>query len=100
CHEDVVKKGAAVAYRHVPFAQGNCKACHLPHASNYAALKPVDTKQLCLATCHSDRALNMDFSHTPVARGQCTSCHRPHGSENPRMLIARGTSLCLTCHPK
>ncbi|MDA8189265.1 MAG: cytochrome c3 family protein, partial [Dehalococcoidales bacterium] len=62
CHEDVVKKGAAVAYQHVPFAKGNCKACHLPHASNYAALKPVDTKQLCLATCHSDRALNMDFS--------------------------------------
>ncbi len=100
CHADVEKKDKAKAYQHVPFANGQCNACHLPHASQLSHLQTRDTKDLCLSTCHGKEKLNMDFSHEPVAQGQCLSCHLPHSSDHPRMLVAVGTQLCVSCHIK
>ncbi len=36
--------------------------------------------------------------HGPVAVGDCMTCHDPHGGANPKLLRAKGSALCETCH--
>jgi DmsE family decaheme c-type cytochrome len=106
--ENAAAKGRVIkgAMTHNPIQEGNCEACHLPHASDRAFfLKKPSTIDLC-GTCH-------DWSkHTNHPMGekvidsrnrnltlQCLSCHISHGT-GYRYLIPfpTGTDLCVQCH--
>lgn len=100
--------------RHPPFGEGDCGACHLPHASatprlltgNYPAAFYASWSEnayaLCFS-CHSADALknprtlsdtafrngnlNLHFRHVTRAKGRtCTACHTPHGSRQPKLV--------------
>lgn len=123
CHDKQIKTpaGAVVANmaallmanpnRHGPIREGDCTACHNPHAGQhfklltesypaqfYAPFK-VDTFKLCFR-CHSpDLALkptgsgltkfrngesNLHYLHVNQEKGRtCRACHEVHASRNP-----------------
>jgi predicted CXXCH cytochrome family protein len=86
-------------YVHQPFADGNCVGCHDPHQSDYQFILRADpSKDLCLI-CHADDSfLKKQNVHGPVAMGACILCHEPHSSWKPKLLVAQGIELCITCH--
>ncbi|HBO69597.1 MAG TPA: hypothetical protein DD658_05425, partial [Deltaproteobacteria bacterium] len=100
--------------RHPPFGEGDCGACHLPHASatprlltgNYPgefyATYSDNNYGLCFS-CHSSDAfskprslsdtefrngdLNLHYRHVNRAKGRtCTACHTPHGSRQKKLV--------------
>lgn len=92
CHE---AKGKG-KYVHSAAAMG-CTSCH--SASTEKDITKVDLvqpeEQLCFA-CHE--RLENTFVHKPYGSGKCTSCHDPHASDYPKLLVAPGNDLCLSCH--
>ena len=83
-----------------PGAQGDCTACHNPHAGDNPGFLQPDAVSPCLA-CHNDQAEAMKkaHAHQPVAKQGCATCHEPHGGTNDHQLRAAGTNkLCLECH--
>ncbi|NIP93171.1 MAG: hypothetical protein GWO24_06830 [Akkermansiaceae bacterium] len=78
----------------------NCVQCHDPHGHDI--MKPAGglafsrTDQSC-AQCHREQTRNFVFEHEAMREG-CTTCHQPHGSVNDKMLVQRGSNLCLKCH--
>jgi predicted CXXCH cytochrome family protein len=99
---------------HPPFGEGDCVACHLPHASansrlltgkypgDFYASYSADAYGLCF-TCHSADALqkprtlsdtefrngnlNLHYRHVNRAKGRtCTACHTPHGSRQKKLV--------------
>jgi len=102
------------AVRHPPFAEGDCGACHLPHASEtprllagnfpgeFYATWSDNAYGLCFS-CHSADAfgkprtlsdtefrngnLNLHYRHVNRAKGRtCTACHTPHGSRQKKLV--------------
>jgi len=102
------------AVRHPPFAEGDCGACHLPHASEtprlltenfpgaFYATWSENAYALCFS-CHSadpfkeprtltgsafrNGNLNLHYRHVNRAKGRtCTACHTPHGSRQPKLV--------------
>jgi len=100
--------------RHPPFAEGDCGACHLPHASatplllagkypgEFYATYSDNSYGLCFS-CHSSDAfraprtladtefrngnLNLHYRHVNRAKGRrCTACHTPHGSRQKKLV--------------
>ena len=53
--------------------------------------------QVC-SQCHKDVIGDKKVVHGPVAAGACEACHKPHTAQYPKLLIAEGRQLCLTCH--
>ncbi|HVT88698.1 MAG TPA: cytochrome c3 family protein [Tepidisphaeraceae bacterium] len=95
CHQVDTSNKAVV---HKPVTQGDCLACHNPHGGNTAKFTRGNTmKELC-NRCHQDLTLNKKMIHGPAAAGACDSCHQAHASPNPKLLVAQGRDLCLTCH--
>jgi len=84
---------------HQPVADGNCVGCHDPHQSDFRFMLRADpSKDLCLI-CHADDSfMNKQNMHGPVAMGACILCHEPHSSWKPKLLVAQGNELCMTCH--
>lgn len=87
-------------YRHVPFSEGSCEACHRKPRGTRVRLK-LEGDRLCYA-CHSDleQRLTSGYVHTAVREGLCLSCHDPHLSGRPKLLKALDGDLCLRCHSK
>ena len=83
---------------HVPFAEGQCNACHKRPRGKLIRLRSRGGK-LCYA-CHDDKEKEFDKAsvHTPVKKGECSSCHDPHLADIPNLLKARGKAGCLVCH--
>ncbi len=100
--------------KHLPFGEGQCNTCHLPHASatrrllakNYPdefyAIYSIDSYGLCF-TCHSNKKfeeprtltetrfrngnLNLHHRHVNREKGRsCGACHNPHSSHQPRLI--------------
>jgi predicted CXXCH cytochrome family protein len=97
CHE---QDGFMAATQHSPVAEGDCIACHRPHASDNEALliAPLAGGALCFE-CHDDRKADfeMEYLHAP-AEESCTECHDPHSAEAEYMLKEAGGALCASCH--
>jgi len=77
--------------------QMQCSSCHNPHGTTGEKL--IDrgaVNELCYS-CHQNVRGPFLWEHSPV-REDCLTCHKPHNSNYPRLLQARVTQLCQSCH--
>lgn len=75
----------------------DCASCHNPHGtSGEKLLKQASVNDLCY-TCHQNMRGPFLWEHSPV-REDCLTCHKAHGSNSPKILQARITQLCQSCH--
>jgi predicted CXXCH cytochrome family protein len=101
CHDEQAKRIETAKVQH-PGAQGDCTACHSPHASKYSRLLAPDPVSVCL-NCHSEQAdmeKHSPFLHAAAFRDGCFTCHSGHGGDRPKLLRAavEDNKLCLECH--
>jgi predicted CXXCH cytochrome family protein len=98
-----VMKGALT---HNPIQEGNCQACHVPHASDSTfLLKQSKIVELC-GTCHDwlkhtshPMGEKVADSRNKNLRMDCLSCHRSHGTGNRHLIpFPTITDLCTQCH--
>ena len=95
CHK--VETGDA-KFVHKPVSTGECLGCHDPHGGTTAKfIRGGAMKDLC-AKCHKDVVGTKKMVHGPVAAGACEACHAPHAAKYPKLLVAEGKTLCLSCH--
>lgn len=94
CHTPEIIPGAT---QHAPYAQGQCLACHDPHASDEPRMLRGRRYADSCTSCHPDPTAH-DRVHGPAAIGACGACHQPHASTFPKLLNAEGRDLCLKCH--
>jgi len=94
------------ALTHSPVQQGDCLACHTPHASNSLFLmKKSTTMELCSA-CHEwqKHSTHPIGEKTVDSRNKnltmdCLSCHLSHGTGYKHMIpFPTITDLCVQCH--
>lgn len=83
-------------YKHAPFAENNCDACHNPGGANQLFTEP---RKLCFR-CHEDFGQSFPWVHGPVAVGFCNACHEPHQSKNEFLLVSKSGDICFKCHLK
>ncbi|MBI1749327.1 MAG: hypothetical protein HY234_06415 [Acidobacteria bacterium] len=108
CHEEKAGKGAA-GQQHFPVVEGECTACHNPHASanKFLLLQPASggkDENLCLA-CHDTGAdVPVKGSRHGALDLGCDTCHVTHktgdGSQ-PEFryhLTEAVPALCRNCH--
>jgi predicted CXXCH cytochrome family protein len=101
CHATELAKMSDKATRHRPVADGDCLACHAPHASRWKGLLAAKPVELC-GRCHQDTIRRQERSlakHQPMLDGDCVACHEPHASDNA-LLMARASNIetCGACH--
>ena len=97
CHADI--RGQMSKQSHHPVKEGKmaCSSCHNPHGSvGKSMLKGATVNETCF-NCHQDKRGPFIWEH-PVVRENCANCHDAHGSNNPDLLNAKGSFLCLQCH--
>jgi DmsE family decaheme c-type cytochrome len=96
------------SFAHSPVSDGNCLACHAPHASNSVFLMTNPSQVELCGTCHEwlkhsshpigDKIIDSRNKNLTM---QCLSCHRSHGTGyrnlNPFPTV---TDLCVQCHQK
>ncbi len=107
CHSD--KQAKAGTRQHPPAVEGECAACHDPHASPHPnqllqAASGSKAENLCL-TCHEIGVeVPAGGSRHPALDLGCDACHVTHKSGDPEQpefafhLIAAPPALCLNCH--
>lgn len=75
----------------------DCASCHDPHGTaGEKLLKKSSVNDLCYS-CHQNMRGPFLWEHSPV-REDCLTCHKAHGSNSPKILQARITQLCQSCH--
>ena len=74
CHAEKAEKIEKAKVQH-PGAQGDCTACHNPHAGKTPGF-PARSVNACLA-CHSDQAEQFKKAHPPSAGIRTRLCHLP-----------------------
>ena len=96
------------SFGHSPVMEGNCLACHTPHASDSVFLMSNPSQLELCGTCHEwlkhsshpigEKIIDSRNKNLTV---QCLSCHRSHGTGyrylNPFPTV---TDLCVQCHKK
>jgi predicted CXXCH cytochrome family protein len=106
CHSDTIQRQEKSETKHEPIQQGECSACHNPHASdNNFLANEASVVDLC-ATCHdwqkhSTHPIGADYKdmRNPNLSMDCLSCHRSHGTEFKQMIpFATISNLCVQCH--
>jgi predicted CXXCH cytochrome family protein len=83
---------------HKPVTQGDCLGCHNPHGGATSKFTRGNTMAELCSRCHQDVMANKKVVHGPAAAGACGSCHMAHASQYPKLLVAQGRDLCLSCH--
>lgn len=91
CHKMTRKKSF-----HPPVKDGDCVACHNPHASKDKKLLKKPMPELCF-DCHDQVAFKNKNIHQPV-KEDCMSCHFPHDGDYKKLLKEEGKKLCYICH--
>lgn len=116
CHEalnsELVTTIKNSDFKHEPVYDGECGACHDPHASDFGTLLRGNAQDVCF-TCHVDmreKIENAMYIHGPIITGGCSACHNVHGSNNPFILYEffpeafyndykeSKYQLCFQCH--
>ena len=80
---------------HQPVDDGDCLACHNPHATNTKGLVKKTAPTLCW-DCHDNFLEKAKFKHDVVE--DCTSCHNPHQAKEASLLLKNVAKLCGDCH--
>lgn len=93
CHEQFPPR----KMMHMPVADGDCTACHNPHASPNKFFLRAKGGALCF-TCHDDELVGKQYAHGPAAAGGCIICHDPHSADYDNLLRDEDPSLCYGCH--
>ena len=99
CHSEQAEKIEKAKVQH-PGAQGECIACHNPHAGRTPGFLQPDPVTACVA-CHSEQSEQMKKAHLhqPAFGQGCATCHEPHGGDNVHLLRTKDVNtLCLECH--
>ena len=104
CHDDPRTASAGGSHAgggqrvHPPVAEGECLACHTPHASDQDHLLAAPEADLC-GTCHDEagKARSAKAAHKPAV-AECTACHASHAGP-AGLLRAAAPDLCRSCHP-
>jgi len=93
CHTGIEKQNI-----HMPFQEGQCTDCHMPHSSdNEHLLSEPTTSKVCYQ-CHEITLPEGSAMHAPVEMGECTSCHDAHQSDYSYFLKTQKPDLCTECH--
>ncbi|RMF86815.1 MAG: hypothetical protein D6739_02620 [Nitrospirae bacterium] len=96
-----------LVYRHPPFAEKRCGACHrLAKGSSRmpTGVEFVLPKRILCGKCHKDKrrealAARYKWLHAPTQYGACLKCHNPHESTHPYMAQKGPVqALCYQCH--
>ncbi|MBI5444180.1 MAG: cytochrome c3 family protein [Deltaproteobacteria bacterium] len=98
CHRGTVAKAA---WKHSPFDNKLCLACHQQSATPWRFGFPVGRIEDSCFACHTGkrRWVSHKYPHAAMTLGGCTLCHDPHGDANRYQLWAEGSvALCVTCH--
>ncbi len=85
---------------HLPARDGDCTACHQPHASSVGPLLKAPLRTLC-ASCHGplDERLTAQVAHAPAVDDDgCLTCHGPHLTRHAALLQEPVVDGCLNCH--
>jgi predicted CXXCH cytochrome family protein len=99
CHANVEEEAAKPKVRHAAL-DGECTACHGPHASGRPKLLRGRGGEAC-GSCHDGQvAAKGEFAHGVIASLGCEACHEPHGGGGERLLRVSGDGLCLACHDR
>jgi len=99
CHAEVRGQFSLPSHHPVPEGRMSCSECHSPHKGSARAgggTSLLARNDNCLK-CHPAQRGPHVFEHEALREG-CTSCHGAHGTINAKMLTARNSNLCLTCH--
>lgn len=97
CHADVRSQMQKASHHPVREGKMACSSCHDPHGSvGKEMLKGATVNEVCFK-CHQEKRGPFVWEH-PVVREDCANCHDAHGSNNPDLLNAKGSFLCLQCH--
>ena len=102
CHNPHASKSPKLIVEgkeHVPFGSRSCEMCHAKTgAGGKAALKKMP-EETCFV-CHSNfRKLGENpVVHPPFASGDCTTCHNPHVSDRTSLIRKPLADICFGCH--
>ncbi len=106
CHRESVERQETSFAKHTPVADGDCSACHAPHAADNVFLMATANSIEQCATCHDWQS----HSSHPIGPGvvdlrnpnltvDCLSCHRSHGSPFRALShLDPDGELCVQCH--
>ena len=102
CHAAVTERLKTDRFVHGPMNLGDCRLCHVVHASAEPKLLVRPATALC-TDCHSDALPPAGTPaalqpHPMIPEGQCGRCHEPHSSVNQRLLRQPAGRLCQGCH--
>lgn len=108
CHADTLARQERSQTGHQPISDGECTACHSPHASDNLFLQQQASTIDTCAQCHDWQAHSTHPIGVEVIDPRnsnlsldCLSCHRTHGTEYKNFLYYPDTqSLCVQCHTK
>jgi len=106
--EKAAAKGRPIkgALTHNPIQEGECSACHLPHASDNAYLMNKPSFYESCGACHDwskhtthPMGAKVVDSRNKNIKMDCMSCHRSHGTGYRYMIpYPTVTDLCVQCH--
>ena len=106
CHADTLRRQERSASKHPPNEQGDCTACHEPHASEFVFLAKASGQLELCGSCHDWKEHQGHPIGEKVADPRnksltldCSSCHRLHGTSHK--YFTHGDSkaeLCVGCH--
>ncbi len=99
CHLD--KRGEFNQPHAHPVLSGkmSCNDCHNSHGAELTSANALVLEEMnasCIK-CHTTQGGPYVYEHGGTREG-CVSCHNPHGTVNEKMLRARDSNLCLSCH--
>ncbi len=97
CHADVEEAAKKPRVPHAAL-EGDCTACHNPHASKEPKLLRASGEALCVSCHEAQSRKEKESAHGAIAWLGCQSCHRPHGGDEPKLLRQQANDLCNGCH--
>ena len=83
---------------HPALEMGKCTDCHSPHESKFRPLLK-DTMENTCTQCHDAPGRELGLPHLALQmKSSCARCHNAHSSDQPKLLQAETTLLCVFCH--
>jgi predicted CXXCH cytochrome family protein len=100
--------------QHKPFSNGNCGACHDPHATSNRWVLIKASESVCFQ-CHDPdkqplknhihpynvkpkNASKMDLQLSKSGKLECLTCHNPHSSYSEHLLRGNQKITCYGWH--